>query len=1428
MDAGDEKAPEKQKYRSVKKSVLAVTTTITTTTTFFVLTNKALLAILSAQGETRRRMPKKDDSDHLIVVDVERYRKVKKALEESKAGKKESPYLDEKESTRELVVVDVNRYKRVKKALEASEKRYQHLFENVPIGIYRTTPDGRIVDANPALVKMLGYDGFAELAKRSLEGDAFEPGYRRADFVRRLRQDGQITGLEAGWKRRDGSLIHVRENAKLVQGEDGQVFFEGTVEDITQSKLDEEARRVHTRQLEILHDLISSGNLADSMTELLDSILEIVARVLDFDQAQVYFHDPVAGRLFPAASRGVPRKFHLDDRYLALGDNPIGRVIRRGEAAFFDQDDLKRHELARKWGWHMAASVPLLSKGRVVGALNVASRSRGAFSSEEKNTLLLVGKEAGTLISKLQTETALRESEKYYRTLIQTSPDFVFALGLDGTMTTVNQRFLEVTGFASDEIVGHSVLELVGEMAPDLLRDGMETLARSGAILQYEHPVRRKDGGVFPMEMSLSVLTDAGGAPSGIMGVGRDISERKRAEEAQRLRIQQIEILNCIISKGNLAGSLSELLEVVLDCVVQPLHFDNAGIFMLDPEGKRVLVKARRGPSTDFSQCEKYMAIDGKPFSQVLLGGQPLYVDDAARRQPEFFEKWGWSMAASVPLLSKGLVVGALNVASRQRCAFTPEERETLEMIGKEAGTLVSKLQTEAALRESEKYYRTLIDTSPDIVAVMDLEARLLTVNQQFLKAGGYSSDEVIGVCAFDFIAGLSREMLERQMAEFIASLKAVGSEYIFRHKDGQTVPLDVSAGFLFDDAGKPMGIIAIGRDVSERKRAEEALRDSEEKFRSIAEQTSDLIAVTDAAGVITYASPSARTIFQYAPEEMRGRNFVEFLDPPSAPKALAAFRSDQKPGSRSIGLELAMRRRDGTVFAGELNGSSFHYGDQHGSLVVIRDISPRRQAEEELRFLSSITENTTDAIMVTDTGFRITYVNKVAEQFFGYPLAELQGKTPGLFNVDPDAERIQQRIYETVARGDTYLGESLNRRKDGSTFYCEYKVMPLRGADGRIRSYFSVQRDISERKLSEEVLRQSEETFRRTFAAIPSPAYIWARQEDGRVTLDRFNRAAEAITHGRIREYQGIDDDRLYADRPEFARKIRLTMESGQALNEEVKYRYQSTGEEKWLVVDYVSTAPGRVMVITRDISERKEAEARLLAYQEQLRALSSELTLVEERERRRIASDLHDQIGQNLALCKLKVAALEKEPGTDAVRSELSAVRRLLECSIQDARSLIFDLSPPILYELGFLAALEWLADRITEQYRVAVEFENQAGALTLETDRGVILFQVVRELLVNVGKHSRAGRAKVIVAQGDGVLRIQVNDDGQGFDASRAYDRKEREGGFGFFSMRERLNYLGGAIEIRSKPGVGTQVFLTLPLPPRPAGEPGRNKP
>ena len=199
-------------------------------------------------------------------------------------------------------------------------------------------------------------------------------------------------------------------------------------------------------------------------------------------------------------------------------------------------------------------------------------------------------------------------------------------------------------------------------------------------------------------------------------GTIEDITQSKLAEAAQKIRTQQLEILNRIICSGNLAESMDEMLEKILDCVIEPLTFDTAGIYMYDPETSKVNLVAHRGAPSQFSLMEKYMEIDKMPFSRVLGHGQSVFVDNLREALPDLAKKWKWQIACSIPLVSKGRVVGAMNVASRSRSVFSPEEKNILELIGKEAGTLISKLQTEKALRESEKYYRTLIDMSPDII----------------------------------------------------------------------------------------------------------------------------------------------------------------------------------------------------------------------------------------------------------------------------------------------------------------------------------------------------------------------------------------------------------------------------------------------------------------------------------------------------------------------------------------------------------------------------------------------------------------------------------------------------------------------------------------------------------------------------------------
>ncbi len=234
---------------------------------------------------------------------------------------------------------------------------------------------------------------------------------------------------------------------------------------------------------------------------------------------------------------------------------------------------------------------------------------------------------------------------------------------------------------------------------------------------------------------------------------------------------------------------------------------------------------------------------------------------------------------------------------------------------------------------------------------------------------------------------------------------------------------------------------------------------------------------------------------------------------------------------------------------------------------------------------------------------------------------------------------------------------------------------------------------------------------------------------------------------------------------------------------------------------------------------SQRPLRAEEVTRYQKRLRSLASQLSLAEERERRRISVAIHDGISQTLALIKMKLGALSQKGKEAGLAGPVGEVSALVDEVLAQTRSLTVELSPPILYELGFEAALEWLAERASKQYGLNVSFKSDRGGSPIPLETAVPLFQAVRELLVNVGKHASATRAAIRLSREGRQIRLTVEDNGVGFDASKAQGngRAAADGaGFGLFSIRTRLDHLGGRAKIKSSIGHGTVVTLLLPDP------------
>jgi signal transduction histidine kinase len=192
-----------------------------------------------------------------------------------------------------------------------------------------------------------------------------------------------------------------------------------------------------------------------------------------------------------------------------------------------------------------------------------------------------------------------------------------------------------------------------------------------------------------------------------------------------------------------------------------------------------------------------------------------------------------------------------------------------------------------------------------------------------------------------------------------------------------------------------------------------------------------------------------------------------------------------------------------------------------------------------------------------------------------------------------------------------------------------------------------------------------------------------------------------------------------------------------------------------------------------------------------------------------------VHDHLGQNLAISKLKIESLAQSATSPQLIEELKEIRDLIAQAVENARSLTFELSPPILYELGFGPAVEWLLRQTRQQHGLSTEFTDDELPKPLDDDIRVLLFQAVRELLVNVVKHAKASSVKVFTRKVDDQIQVSVEDDGVGFDLARFYSHDRMGGGFGLFNIRERLDHIGGHLGITSRTGKGTCVTLLAPI-------------
>ena len=485
---------------------------------------------------------------------------------------------------------------------------------------------------------------------------------------------------------------------------------------------------------------------------------------------------------------------------------------------------------------------------------------------------------------------------------------------------------------------------------------------------------------------------------------------------------------------------------------------------------------------------------------------------------------------------------------------------------------------------------------------------------------------------------------------------------------------------------------------------------------------------------------------------------------------------------------------------------SKFPIFDQDGAVVMVGgasvDISELIQAEKALEAQAlrykTLMETSTESIYVVDNKGNLREANAAFLQRRGYASANVGRLSVVDWDAGPKEEALL-RVRKLLDSAGTF--ETLHRCRDGSVFDVEVAATGVRVGGEQL--IFCVARDISERKRTEERLREYEKVVEGLEEMIVVVDRDYRYLLANRAFLKARGMEADAVVGRPVAEVLNSDI---------FENVVKEKLDrclGGETIRYEMKYRYPDRGERDLFLSYFPIEGPtgiDRVACVLQDITERKQAH-------EQLRDLSRRLLQVQEEERRHLARELHDEIGQTLTAVKINLAPGTAEAGTSSARLEEATA--LVDNLIRQVRQISLDLHPSLLDDLGLAPALRSLLEQQTRRAGLRAQFSAAEPLEEIGRELQTTAFRIGQEAITNVLRHASAKFIGLSVETDAKQLRMKIVDDGVGFDIAKINDGTTKRATFGLTGMKERAALLGGKVSIISLPGQGTTVEALLPL-------------
>jgi len=626
------------------------------------------------------------------------------------------------------------------------------------------------------------------------------------------------------------------------------------------------------------------------------------------------------------------------------------------------------------------------------------------------------------------------------------------------------------------------------------------------------------------------------------------------------------------------------------------------------------------------------------------------------------------------------------------------------------------------------------------------------------------------------------------------------------------------------------------------QKRAEDAIRQSEEYFRQLTEKSSDIISILEIDGTIRYTSPSIKSILGYEQEELIGKNAFEFVQPDDLKNVQNTFtRIIQKPNI-SLSAELRFHHKDGSWRFLEAMGSNLlHNTAISGIIINVRDITERKRAEEALR---ESEEDLNRAQAVARTGSWRMNVQKNElfwsdenHRIFGIPKGIPLTYETFLSTVYLDDREYVDRKWMAALRGEHYDIEHRIVVKGREKWVRERAELEF-DKDGSLLGGFGTTQDITARKLAEGELKKAKDALQEANYRLESKV-----QE----RTDELSKAYEVVATERQRLFSVLEEIPAYVClltvgykfayvNQEFKRRFgnprdRLCYEflfdrqkpceicqTFRVFAEQKPQQWEWTGpdENTYAIFDYPFTdidGSSMILELGIDITQRKMAEEKLKESREQLRNLYTHLQLAVEAERTKIAREIHDEFGTILTALNIDLSWLGKKLHRDqhTLIERINKDVEFINSAIKVVQRISSELRPGVLDYLGFSSAVEWQVKEFANRTGIDWDISIDMKISDLDKNISIALFRILQESLTNIARYAEASKIKVYLIETDSILTLEVVDDGKGITEEQLSDPHS----LGILGMRERIQYLSGDIDIKGIPNKGTTVTVRVPI-------------